>query len=195
MLTPEYFVQARRRALRFSGCLDCGTSGALAGDVLRLLAYIDANTKRSSEMDASNAAASVAIPSDWILRGDSELRQARSAPPDAITQPPAGEARLRGDGLMGNADESPAERLLRDAVEITAARRAKYSPPQEHFARTVGAINAIFASKLREPLTVGDWAQIMILDKLARHQGQPQRDNQLDAAGYAACWAEADPQP
>lgn len=83
-----------------------------------------------------------------------------------------------------------AERVLRDAIDTVRDRREKYGPPAEHFRRTVGAINAIFAHKLREPLTPEDWAQIMILDKLARHQEKPQRDNPLDGCGYAACWAE-----
>ncbi len=86
-----------------------------------------------------------------------------------------------------------AERLLGDVLGIVRDRRAKYGPPSEHFARTVGAINAIFAHKLKEPLTLGDWAQIMILDKLARHQEKPQRDNPADTAGYAGCWAEVEP--
>ena len=179
-LSPEYFAQAKQRALRFSGCLDAGTSGALAGDVLRLLAYIDATTKEGKRMETET------IPVDWILQGEKEMK-GRDAPPAE---------RLTGDGLLSpEREQSAAERLLLDAVETTAARRAKYSPPLEHFARTVGAINAIFAHKLREPFTPGEWAQIMLIDKLARHQGKPQRDNQLDAAGYAACWAEADPQP
>ena len=85
---------------------------------------------------------------------------------------------------------SESERLLAEASEAVRDRRRRYGPPTEHFRRTVGAINAIFAHKLREPLTEEDWPQIMLLDKLARHQEQPQRDNPVDAAGYSACWAE-----
>jgi hypothetical protein len=82
-----------------------------------------------------------------------------------------------------------------DMLEQTAAtvrqRQATYGPPREHFARTVSAINAIFAYKLREPLTMADWAQIMILDKLARHQGPNKSDDTpLDMAGYAGCLYE-----
>ena len=85
-----------------------------------------------------------------------------------------------------------AQGLLDEAGAVIAQRRSSYGPPIEHFRRTVAAINAIFGHKLREPLTVSDWAQIMILDKLARHQEQPKRDNQVDTAGYAACWAECE---
>ena len=86
-----------------------------------------------------------------------------------------------------------AGRLLEQASETIQQRRATYGPPAEHFAKTVAAVNAIFAGKLREPLTVGDWAQIMILDKLARHQGAAKSaDTPIDLAGYAACLAEVE---
>ena len=90
-------------------------------------------------------------------------------------------------------DQTPAARLLATAARTIADRRATYGPPAEHFAKTVAAVNAIFSSKLSEPLTVGDWAQIMILDKLARHQGASRSvDTPVDLAGYAACLAEVD---
>jgi hypothetical protein len=85
------------------------------------------------------------------------------------------------------------DRLLDTAARTIKERRATYGPATEHFARTVGAINAILGHKLREPLTVADWAQIMILDKVARHQERPHHDNLVDCAGYAACWAECEP--
>ncbi len=88
---------------------------------------------------------------------------------------------------------NPAEQLLATASETVRARRATYGPPGEHFAKTVAAVNAIFGHKLREPLTVADWAQIMILDKLARHQGAAKSaDTPVDLAGYAACLAEVE---
>jgi hypothetical protein len=88
---------------------------------------------------------------------------------------------------------SPAEALLTTAIETIRQRRGTYGPPREHFARTVAAINAVFAAKLAAPLTVSDWAQIMILDKLARHQGTARSaDTPVDLAGYAACLAECE---
>jgi hypothetical protein len=89
--------------------------------------------------------------------------------------------------------ETHAEALLQNAISTVKQRRSTYGPPAEHFAKTVAAVNAIFAAKLREPLTVGDWAQIMILDKLARHQGASKSaDTPIDLAGYAACLAEVE---
>lgn len=88
---------------------------------------------------------------------------------------------------------TPAESLLVTATNTVRQRRQTYGPPREHFRRTVAAINAIFADKLREPLTESDWAQIMILDKLARHQGTARSaDTPVDLAGYAACLAECE---
>ena len=93
-------------------------------------------------------------------------------------------------------DDTPtnaAEHLLRTAIHTVGARRATYGPPREHFAKTVAAVNAIFSHKLAEPLTEADWAQIMILDKLARHQGTSKSaDTPVDLAGYAACLAECE---
>lgn len=89
--------------------------------------------------------------------------------------------------------ETIAEQLLDTATRTIRQRRTTYGPPAEHFAKTVSAVNAIFGHKLREPLTVADWAQIMILDKLARHQGAAKSaDTPVDLAGYAACLAEVE---
>jgi hypothetical protein len=82
------------------------------------------------------------------------------------------------------------ERLLLDAAAATRDRGESYGDPQTHFARTVGAINAVFAHKLREQLTPADWGIIMVLDKCAREQHAPKRDNLTDIAGYAGCVAE-----
>lgn len=89
--------------------------------------------------------------------------------------------------------DNAAEQLLVTAIETIAARRKTYGPCKEHFKKTVDAVNAIFAAKLREPLTEADWACIMILDKLARHQGTAKStDTPVDLAGYAACLAECE---
>jgi len=97
---------------------------------------------------------------------------------------------------MAFVSSSPAQQLLAKASATIEDRRATYGPPAEHFAKTVAAVNAIFSHKLREPLTVADWAQVMILDKLARHQGNggqsKSADTPVDLAGYAACLAEVE---
>lgn len=103
---------------------------------------------------------------------------------------------IRRNRNVKSPDDTPtnaAEHLLRTAIHTVGARRATYGPPKEHFRRTVAAINAIFGHKLREPLTESDWAMVMILDKLARHQGTSKSaDTPVDLAGYAACLAECE---
>jgi hypothetical protein len=97
------------------------------------------------------------------------------------------------EATMDDQDRSPAEALLVTAAATVRERRSTYGPPREHFARTVAAVNGIFANKLREPLTESDWAMIMILDKLARHQGTAKSaDTPVDLAGYAGCLAECE---
>jgi|OM-RGC.v1.023313952 hypothetical protein len=119
------------------------------------------------------------IPPDWILRGEQELKQ-RELPP----------VYLIGDSLLKD-ETSPAEQLLDKAMQTVAQRRQTYGPPTEHFRKTVGMINAAFSEVLKRPLTEGDWAIIMMLDKIARDQGPtPTDDTPIDMAGYAACLAE-----
>ena len=119
------------------------------------------------------------IPPDWILRGEQELKQ-RELPP----------VYLIGDSLLKD-ETSPAEQLLDKARQTVAQRRQTYGPPTEHFRKTVGMINAAFSEVLKRPLTEGDWAIIMMLDKIARDQGPtPTDDTPIDMAGYAACLAE-----
>jgi hypothetical protein len=125
------------------------------------------------------------IPADWILRGEAELKS-------------RGEPRPLGASLLSESADMPAaERLLLDSLEVIRDRRKNYAGPKKHFARTVGMINALYSHKLREPLTMSDWAQFMILDKLARNQGaadggRKTADTPIDLAGYAACLAECE---
>ncbi len=90
--------------------------------------------------------------------------------------------------------QSKAEDTLLKALDVIRERRASYGPPgTSHFIRTVAMINSLLAHKLKEPLTPSDWAQVMILDKLARYQGPGRSsDCPIDLAGYAACLAEVE---
>ena len=211
-LDAEYITAAEHRARRFSGAYT-GTSGTLAADVMRLLKERATMTAAFDQLESDNQALREAvearlnggvvaaeaaccedeqcdeqddqaaeIPSDWILRGERELKET----PETI------DIRQLGGGLTATGDETPAERLLLDALDAVRDRRKKYGPPTEHFRRTIGMINALFGHKLREPFTIADWGQIMILDKLARNQEKSVGDNQVDCAGYAACWAECE---
>ena len=118
---------------------------------------------------------------DHILQGERELRGFTGDE----TEPEA--------TVIEEDDAGPpvAVQLLDTAKAAVLDRHRVYGPPQEHFARTVGMVNSLFASVLKRPLTTSDWARIMLLDKLARDLGpRPHPDNVVDLAGYAACLAE-----
>ena len=199
MLTDEQLAEIRQRKNRFMGQWT-GTSGSLAADCHHLLG--DRTTMEATidtlERDNETLRAAVAkrldagccdggrchspaiekkaeIPIDWILQGDREMRHT-------------------GDGVMNatpDSDTPPAEQLLLDTLDVIRDRRPKYGGPRQHFARTVGMINAAFADVLKRPLTEADWAQIMIMDKIARYNGpNSTTDGPVDIAGYAACLAE-----
>jgi hypothetical protein len=93
---------------------------------------------------------------------------------------------------------TPAEEMLRTAIETVAQRRATYGPPADHFAITVALMNAAFGRKIarrieagRPPFAIDDWPIIMALDKIARDAGPaPTPDTPIDLAGYAATLAE-----
>ena len=124
-------------------------------------------------------------PVDHILRGERELKL---YPGDEMEP----EATLIEDpGPSSDPGPPVAVQLLDTARAAVLDRHRVYGPPQEHFARTVGMVNSLFASVLLRPLTTSDWARIMLLDKLARDLGpRPHPDNAVDLAGYAACLAE-----
>ena len=146
-----------------------GTLGSLAGDARRLVRHIQ-ETRRMAEE----------YPVDHILRGERELKHftGDEVEPEAT--------------LIEEPEGPPvAVQLLDTARAAVLDRHRVYGPPQEHFARTVGMVNSLFASVLKRPLTTSDWARIMLLDKLARDLGpRPHPDNAVDLAGYAACLAE-----
>lgn len=80
------------------------------------------------------------------------------------------------------------ETVLEEATRIHKDRGSNYGHPSEHFARTVGQINALFAHKLREPFQPHEWAQMMVCDKNARLVKNPNhRDSWVDIPGYANC--------
>lgn len=81
---------------------------------------------------------------------------------------------------------TPRARMLSEVVAITKERGKYYGPPREHFARTVGMINALYGTNFKPE----DWAKMMILDKLARDMERPKDDNCKDIAGYAGCMFE-----
>ena len=125
-----------------------------------------------------------AIPVDWILQGERELK----------------EQRLRGDGVLNSPSDNYAEwepeafqprtqahETLNHAIAAVLDRHQKYGPPMEHFGRTAALVNAAFGTAF----TAADWALVMVLDKVARQRGPAATDDAaIDIAGYAACHQE-----
>jgi Domain of unknown function (DUF6378) len=178
-----------------AGAANCwtGTLGSLATDARRLVRHIQ-ETRRMAEE----------YPIDHILRGERELRGFSTELSEAMILTEDDAADVAGEtekaAQIGHGDVFPqpetagppvAVQLLDTARAAVLDRHRVYGPPQEHFARTVGMVNSLFASVLKRPLTTSDWARIMLLDKLARDLGpRPHPDNAVDLAGYAACLAE-----
>jgi hypothetical protein len=196
-MTDDYLKDLEYRARRFSGAYT-GTSGTLAGGIIHLIKERQSMQATIDQLEQDNAALreavetrlaeSETIPSDWILRGERELKGERERP----------EPRPLGAGMIANGGDetNEAERLLLTALNVIRDRRPKYGGPREHFKRTVGMINAAFADVLKRPLTTSDWALIMTLDKVARFLGPTKTADQItDLAGYAACLAECEAKP
>ena len=190
-LTAEYLAEAERDARRFSGAYT-GTSGTLAAHTMRTLKEVKRMSATIEKLEDENRTLREAvaarlgqqdtpddspatIPSDWILRGQRELEEAKPEPKVF---------RLRGDSLIQADDDPPAARLLMDAAAAVRQRRSTYGPPGDHFKITVALINAAFGTSFKPE----DWATIMQLDKIARSRGPGYTpDNDVDGAGYAAC--------
>lgn len=195
MLDAADVREIEQRCRRYQGAWT-GSAGAVAAGAILLIRdrekLLEENRRMSEQIaaaidtkgpihDPEDQEVEDRIPHDWILRGERELKRDKTEPS------------LSGDSLGGEGSP-PAEKLLLDTVDVIRSRRATYGPPGAgHFAKTVNMVNALFADKLREPLTQADWAQIMILDKLARYQGPSKTaDGPTDIAGYAACLAEVE---
>lgn len=188
-MTDADLVTIDQRIQR-AGAANCwtGTLGSLAADARRLVRHIQETRRMELE-----------YPVDYILQGERELKHhtGDEMEPEATVieedetsawAPPIAEKIVE---YLHDPGPPVAVRLLETAKAAVLDRHRVYGPPQEHFARTVGMINSLFASVLRRPLTTSDWARIMLLDKLARDLGpRPHPDNAVDLAGYAACLAE-----
>jgi hypothetical protein len=87
-LPADYLADVERRARRFQGQWT-GSEGGLAADVIRLLKERAELMSQFDVLDCgpTETTTTESIPSDWILRGDRELRQEKAP-------------RLKGDGLL-----------------------------------------------------------------------------------------------
>lgn len=79
--------------------------------------------------------------------------------------------------------------VLREAdIIVNGDRRNSYGHPIDHFSRTIGMINALFADHLKKPFLPHHWGQMILLDKQSRaFQSPEKRDHWVDSAGYSEC--------
>lgn len=120
-----------------------------------------------------------AIPVDWILQGEAELKAQQKTHTDPVYQ------------MASLAEPAGASTVARETLEQAIAavddRHLRYGPPAEHFSRTAALVNAAFGTSF----TASDWALVMVLDKVARQRGPAATDDAaIDIAGYAACHQE-----
>jgi hypothetical protein len=186
-LPDDYLAELEQRARQFSGAYT-GTTGSLAAGCLLLLKELKSMRNDDDDIEPQCVAAMDPQRMEAIWSGikaqHRELHQRIAGDEEANRQ--------RCYAAPADSDTPPAEQVIKDALDAVRDRRRRYGPPGEHFARTVGMLNALFAHKLREPFTPRDWATIMQLDKLARDAHMPQHDNNVDSIGYTACRAEID---
>lgn len=87
------------------------------------------------------------------------------------------------------------EDILAEAAKlVTGDRNKTYGSPTQNFQDTANVWNVLLRAKLGPDakITPGDVAAMMVALKLVRMIAQPNIDNWVDIAGYAACGAEVD---
>lgn len=82
------------------------------------------------------------------------------------------------------------ETILQEAYRLVHGDRGEdYGHPFDDFAKTVGAINALFGvgdgGLFNRPMVQEEWAMAMIVAKVSRQINLGKRENPVDMAGYA----------
>lgn len=116
-------------------------------------------------------------------------REARIAGPRNLV-----EMKINMDGRENESRQvSIRESVLNEALRITKKdRNTAYGDPEDNFANIAGLWREYLRGKNIESLDAADVAAMMILMKVARLKFNPvHRDSWVDAAGYAACGAQA----
>lgn len=161
-----------------------GSEGGLAADVIRLLkeraemmAHFDTIDCGPTETTSTDT-----IPSDWILRGDRELRQEKSPP------------RLKGDGLLNAKPDQLRPGSLAFMEVIEELRQLHLSKTQDYGADSDALKNIRDGADV---VGIEPWRACLIrmADKMTRlrsycHNGRVEfdgvEDTLLDMAAYSA---------
>lgn len=176
-LPADYLADVERRARRFMGQWT-GSEGGLAADVIRLLKE---RAELMSQLDALDCGpvettTTESIPSDWILRGDRELRQEREQP-----------RRLKGDGILRTAERPAGSVAFLEIVEelrqLHLAKTAQYGDTEDPFANVTASVKCGVSPWRRALCDLSDC--VVRMQRYAN--GQPvDTDNALiDAANWA----------
>ena len=183
-LPADYLADVERRARRFMGQWT-GSEGGLAADVIRLLKE---RKELMSQLDALDCGpvettTTESIPSDWILRGDRELRQERDQP-----------TRLKGDGILAAQHDKLRPGSLAFMEVIEEIRSLHLAKTQDYGADSDALKNIRDGADV---VGIEPWRACLIrmADKMTRlrsycHNGRVEfdgvEDTLLDMAAYAA---------
>ena len=183
-LPADYLADVERRARRFMGQWT-GSEGGLAADCIRLLKE---RKELMSQLDALDCGpvettSTESIPSDWILRGDRELRQERDQP-----------KRLKGDGILAAQPDKLRPGSLAFMEVIEEIRSLHLAKTQDYGADSDALKNIRDGADV---VGIEPWRACLIrmADKMTRlrsycHNGRVEfdgvEDTLLDMAAYAA---------
>ena len=182
-LPADYLADVERRARRFQGQWT-GSEGGLAADVIRLLKE---RAELMSQLDVldcgpTETTSTESIPSDWILRGDRELRQEKKTP------------RLKGDGILAARPDQLRPGSLAFMEVIEELRQLHLAKTQDYGADSDALKNIRDGADV---VGIEPWRACLIrmADKMTRlrsycHNGRVEfdgvEDTLLDMAAYSA---------
>jgi hypothetical protein len=182
-LPADYLADVERRARRFQGQWT-GSEGGLAADVIRLLKE---RRELMAQLDAIDCGpvdttSTESIPSDWILRGDRELRQEKKTP------------RLKGDGILASRPDQMRPGSLAFMEVIEELRQLHLAKTQDYGADSDALKNIRDGADV---VGIEPWRACLIrmADKMTRlrsycHNGRVEfdgvEDTLLDMAAYSA---------
>lgn len=84
--------------------------------------------------------------------------------------------------------KQPERSILQEADQVAGVSRSRdYGHPYDNHRRIAAMWNVRLEGKLKELITPGEVAELMILLKCARLTNSYTRDSVLDIAGYAKC--------
>ncbi len=161
-----------------------GSEGGLAADVIRLLKERETLMSQFDALDCGpvETTTTEGIPTDWILRGDRELRQERERP------------RLKGDGIMAAKPDTLRPGSLAFMEVIEEVRQLHLAKTQDYGADSDALKNIRDGADV---VGIEPWRACLIrmADKMTRlrsycHNGRVEfdgvEDTLLDMAAYSA---------